>query len=327
MADGDKVRCLGYFADNCVPENYHVWGGLYDGDGDRYVPDTPDGEQYNVVGPGTNYPVGLSLEQAMKWYWKSKNWASSGSVAASQSCVQYGQVSFVEEDPEAINSNVVQTNSTLAPDSGPLTRTFPPSVHLTKMKDIVCSGRSHSFSHNAGFGNPHDDSVGNFYVSGRTSYDVVTYTGDGGGGFSVTMPDDFVKVGDLYYPRISASMSANLSLYGRYVGSTDPIPSPFGGVSSTRNKRYPQNYHSIFSTPGFYVEIPGTPEMQYVSDQDVPSSARLTIDGVDIPLFQPPDYAPWTFSYSEGGSSYQNAFSAGSLTYVANVALTIVDEF
>ena len=71
----------------------------------------------------------------------------------------------------------------------------------------------------------------------------------------------------------------------------------------------------------------GFPPLLYSSDRDVPSAARLTIDGVDIPMFQPPDFLPLTHSFTELSETRLVSFSTGSLVYMANIALTIVDEF
>jgi hypothetical protein len=55
-----NFRHLGYFP-FCVAEN----------------DDFEEGEDY---GAGTNYPVGVPLEMAMKWYWKVKTWRISYSI-------------------------------------------------------------------------------------------------------------------------------------------------------------------------------------------------------------------------------------------------------
>ena len=58
----DKVRHLGLFP-FCVPE----YGGLP-----------------AWAGPGTLYPVGVSLETAMRWFWRVKTWHINAAVGATQ---------------------------------------------------------------------------------------------------------------------------------------------------------------------------------------------------------------------------------------------------
>lgn len=75
------VQCLGNFGPFCcVPSA--LWDGSTYGSYDsnppygpeyQYPPDKPPAS-LRSVGPGTYYPIALSLTKAMEWFWKVKRW-------------------------------------------------------------------------------------------------------------------------------------------------------------------------------------------------------------------------------------------------------------
>lgn len=320
MAEGDKVRCLGYFGGQCVPENYHLWTGGFLGSA-QYNPDAPAEEQLNVVGPGTPYPVGLELKQAMKWYWKAKSWTFEFNLAGSGfDRVELNHYGPVDLQTEVYVNSYIPSGNHSATTSGFL-------FARENMKDILCGGAVRNFAGTGRLVPESSDIDETAYDEGTqtTTFTTVTYQGVG---VTVAMDGSFVKVGNLYYPRITVTGSVGVNNRSPVLAADHPTT---GTISSLKSKLEDfeflsivvSNYGSTFFS--FSAPIP------FIGEHSISSAVICQIDGVNVPMFQRPSLTPSVGALAPDGSGSGPEVNAlieyGAHSINGGIRLTIADEF